>query len=159
MGTGPKFAANFDSFPLEQHHQLINVNVIAGVVLSHIALPGMKQRGRGLVVNVSSVFGLTAVPTVLMYGATKAFVYSFSEALREELKPFGVECQTVTPHFVATTLTDTFSRTVLGRVICVKVENYGRFLTMTLGKTPQTTGYWAHALLVITSYNFIKMLK
>lgn len=148
VGIGTRFGAYFDSFPLELHRNLINVNIAAAVLMSYIALPGMKRRGRGLLINLSSVSGLAPVPTVTAYGASKAFIYSFSEALRLELAPFGVEVQTVTPNVVATRMTESFSFGSFGSILSVPVDTFGKFLTMTIAKTGLTTGHWKHGIAV-----------
>ncbi|XP_058818547.1 hydroxysteroid dehydrogenase-like protein 1 [Topomyia yanbarensis] len=148
VGTAFKTPAYFDTCTLSQHQLTVNVNINAAVMLSHIILPRMKQRRRGLVINLASITALFPLPTALMYGATKAFMASFSNALREELAGFGIECQTVTPSFVATRLTEEFRAGWFGRIISTELETFGSFLTMTVGKTALTSGYWLHGLQV-----------
>jgi short-subunit dehydrogenase len=72
------------------------------VRLAHAALAAMRERGHGTIVNVSSVAGLQATPGNATYGATKAFVASFSEALHEEAKRSGVTVTAVLPGFTRT---------------------------------------------------------
>jgi len=73
------------------------VNVAAVVDLTHMFLPAMLQRGHGAVINVASTAGLQPLPHMAIYGATKAFVISFSEALRQEVKGHGVNVVGVCP--------------------------------------------------------------
>lgn len=80
----------------------IRLNVVALVRLTHAALGPMLERGRGAVMNVSSVAGLQATPGNATYGATKAFVASFSEAVHEELVGTGVSLTVVLPGFTRT---------------------------------------------------------
>ena len=80
----------------------IAVNVVAVVRLTHAALGGMLARGRGAVLNISSVAGLQATPGNATYGATKAFVASFGEAVAGELAGTGVSLTTVLPGFTRT---------------------------------------------------------
>lgn len=80
----------------------IGVNVTAVVRLTHAALGGMLARGRGAVLNVGSVAGLQATPGNATYGATKAFVASFGEAVAGELAGTGVTLTTVLPGFTRT---------------------------------------------------------
>ena len=75
----------------------IAVNVTAVVRLTHAALDGMLARGHGAVMNISSVAGLQATPGNATYGATKAFVASFGEAVAGELAGTGVTLTTVLP--------------------------------------------------------------
>lgn len=75
----------------------IRVNVLAVVRLTHAALPGMVRRGRGAVINVSSTAAFAPCPRFAVYGATKAFLNSFTEALHAELRGSGVRVQALCP--------------------------------------------------------------
>lgn len=98
FGTyGPLVQADID---VEQRE--IAVNVTAVVRLTHAAVGAMVARGRGAVMNVSSVAGLQATPGNATYGATKAFVASFGEAVAGELAGTGVTLTTVLPGFTRT---------------------------------------------------------
>jgi short-subunit dehydrogenase len=80
----------------------IRVNVVAPVRLTHAALGPMLARGHGTILNVSSVAGLQAKPGNATYGATKAYVASFSESVHEELAGTGVTVTAVLPGFTRT---------------------------------------------------------
>ena len=80
----------------------IAVNVTAVVRLTQAALRAMCARGRGAVMNVGSVAGLQATPGNATYGASKAFVASFGEAVSGELAGTGVTLTTVLPGFTRT---------------------------------------------------------
>ena len=80
----------------------IAVDVTAVVRLTHAALRGMIPRGRGAVMNVSSTAGLQATPGNATYGASKAFVATFGEAVAGELAGTGVTLTTVVPGFTRT---------------------------------------------------------
>jgi uncharacterized protein len=73
------------------------VNIEALTQLAHAVLPGMIRRGRGGIVNVSSLAGMLPIPDFAVYAATKAYVTSFSEALRFELRDHGVRVLAVCP--------------------------------------------------------------
>ena len=74
----------FDERPPERETQMVDLNVRAVVDLTRLFLPGIVARGRGGVLNVSSTAAFQPVPFMATYGATKAFVLSFSEALWAE---------------------------------------------------------------------------
>jgi len=93
---------DFADLDLDGETREIAVNVTAVVRLTHAALGGMLARGRGAVMNVSSVAGLQATPGNATYGATKAFVASFGEAVAGELAGTGVTLTTVLPGFTHT---------------------------------------------------------
>ncbi|MFI5396618.1 MAG: SDR family NAD(P)-dependent oxidoreductase [Candidatus Binatia bacterium] len=80
----------------------IRLNVVALVRLTRAALPRMIARGRGAIVNVSSMAAFQPGPYMATYGATKAFVNSFTEALHEELRGTGVRVQVLCPGFTRT---------------------------------------------------------
>jgi short-subunit dehydrogenase len=98
MGTYGKFV----ELSREGEAREIRLNVLALVQLSHAALSGMTGRGRGGIINVSSLAGHQPTPLNATYGATKAFVTSFSQALHEELRGTGVKVMVLCPGFTRT---------------------------------------------------------
>lgn len=81
---------------------MLKVNIEALTHLSHLVAPGMAERGRGAILNVSSLAGTLPVPDFAVYAATKAYVSSFSEALRIELAESGVDVMHLCPGPVKT---------------------------------------------------------
>jgi short-subunit dehydrogenase len=94
----------FFELDLERETDVIRINVIAGVRLTRAALATMLPRRRGGIVNVASLYGYTPIPFCANYGATKAYLISFTEALYEELRGTGVRIQVVCPGFTRTDL-------------------------------------------------------
>lgn len=76
---------------------MLRVNVEALTHLAHLLLPGMIHTGGGAILNVSSLASLLPIPDFAVYAATKAYVTSFSEALRIELRDHGIEVLAVCP--------------------------------------------------------------
>jgi len=69
---------------------MLQVNIVALTELTHLFLPGMRQRKQGWILNVASTASFQPGPLMSVYYATKAFVLSFSEGLAEELRNDGV---------------------------------------------------------------------
>jgi short-subunit dehydrogenase len=97
----------FDTLPVEKELNEIQLNVATLVELTGRLVPAMVERGRGAVMNISSVGGFAPGPYMATYCATKAFVLNFSEALAAELKPTGVHVLCVCPGFTRTEFQDT----------------------------------------------------
>jgi short-subunit dehydrogenase len=76
---------------------MVATNCEAVVALTHHFLPGMAERGRGAVLNLASLIAFQPVPFQATYGATKAFVLSFTDALHEEMRGTGVTLTAVCP--------------------------------------------------------------
>jgi len=85
---------------------MLDVNVRAVVELTRVFLPGMRERGRGRIVNVASNAAFQPVPFLTVYAASKAFVLSFTEGLAEELKGTGVQVQALCPGLTRTEFLD-----------------------------------------------------
>ena len=92
----------FDTLPADRDHQEIMLNVAALERLTHLAVPGMLARGWGVIVNVASTAAFQPLPYMAVYGATKAFVLSFSEALWGEYRKSGLRVLAVCPGPTAT---------------------------------------------------------
>jgi short-subunit dehydrogenase len=88
---------------LDWYEQMLRVNVLACVWMTHAALPAMKQSG-GQLVAVSSLAGLTGVPGRIAYCTSKFAQTGFFEALRVELAPAGIAVTTIYPGVVATAI-------------------------------------------------------
>jgi short-subunit dehydrogenase len=104
--AGLGHTAPFDQQPLEVLRAMLDVNVRAVVELTRVFLPGMRERGRGRVVNVASNAAFQPVPFLSVYAASKAFVLSFTEGLAEELKGSGVQVQALCPGLTRTEFLD-----------------------------------------------------
>ena len=92
----------FHELAVDREEQEVQVNVLALLRLSSAALGPMVARGHGAVLNIASIGGLYPIPGSATYGATKAFVCSFSDALHEEVKGTGVTVTAALPGFTRT---------------------------------------------------------
>jgi short-subunit dehydrogenase len=92
----------FATLDADREEAEIRLNIMAPMRLTRAALPGMIARGRGAIINVSSLSAFVPGPYNATYGATKAFLNSFTEALHEELRGTGVRVQALCPGFTHT---------------------------------------------------------
>ena len=77
-------------------------NVFGLLAVTRAVLPGMRERGSGVVVNLSSIAGLVAAPFAGLYSASKHAVEALSESLHYEVAPFGIRVALVEPGGFAT---------------------------------------------------------
>ena len=88
---------DFAQLDLARQLNMIDLNIKTLVELTHRFLQPMRERKQGAIINVASTAGFQPVPFMATYGATKAFVLSFSEALWEENRPHGVHVMALCP--------------------------------------------------------------
>jgi short-subunit dehydrogenase len=98
---------DFAEAELDRQIDMINVHIIATVSLTHAALPGLTARGRGAIINVSSVAAFFPSPGGTTYSATKVYLNNFSEALNSELAGTGISVQALCPGFTYSEFHDT----------------------------------------------------
>lgn len=140
----------------ERQLNLVEVDVAAIVDLCTRFLPGMVERGRGAVLNVSSVAAFGPLPGQASYGAAKAFVASYTESLRSELRGTGVTATALCPGPVDTRLDvaagfrEGERKQVLPAVMWKSVDKVARAAVdgLAAGKGRVTPG-WANRLLVV----------
>jgi short-subunit dehydrogenase len=95
---------------IERDDRMIQVNIAALTFLTRQLLPQMIERKRGAILNVSSSAGFLPIPGMGVYAASKAYVNSFSEALRAELHNTGVTVTSLCPGPVHTEFGDAAAR-------------------------------------------------
>jgi len=100
--AGAGLAGVVEALPLEAWREHLEVNLLGAVAVCQAAIPRMRARGEGLLVNVSSMAGRVGLPFLAPYCAGKFALEGFSEALRFELKAHGVRVKLVEPGGVRT---------------------------------------------------------
>jgi hypothetical protein len=151
---------------------MINLNCHAPLVLTHEIAQGMRERGRGGVIFVSSVNGFCAARGMANYNATKAYDLLFAEGLAEELRPYGVDVQALCPggtltefhqvagldpgklgplaplvYVSATSVVATSLRT-LGRRVTVTPGILNKLMVLAMRLTPRRLSTWVFGSLV-----------
>lgn len=111
---------DFEGIPLKEQMNMIDLNCKALMAVTYITLEYMKEGSR--VYQLGSLSSFQPVPYITTYGATKAFVLSFTRALNVELKKRGIKCIAICPGWVKT---EFFDRAVKDDTI----KYYNKFFT------------------------------
>lgn len=131
----------------ERLWQIINVNIGAVTMMTHMLLPQMLQRGKGAIVNVAAGTCSRPMPQLAVYAATKAYVDLFSRAVEYECAGTGVVVQCLQPFYVMTAQTTRYGQTLSYRGAHIPTAAmYASHAVCTLGRSSRTTGYWPHTL-------------
>ncbi|XP_063567153.1 very-long-chain 3-oxoacyl-CoA reductase isoform X1 [Gorilla gorilla gorilla] len=123
--------------------KMININILSVCKMTQLVLPGMVERSKGAILNISSGSGMLPVPLLTIYSATKTFVDFFSRCLHEEYRSKGVFVQSVLPYFVATKLAK-IRKPTLDKP---SPEMFVKSAIKTVGLQSRTNGYLIHALM------------
>lgn len=99
-GSGFGKFGSFESIPLEEYENMIDLNAKSLVSMTYVTLPFMHEGAR--IYNIDSLSSFQPVPYINVYGATKALVLSFSRALNAELKERKIRVMAVCPGWVNT---------------------------------------------------------
>ncbi|MCZ6690613.1 MAG: SDR family oxidoreductase [Planctomycetota bacterium] len=103
--SGISMAGAVEDTSIEEAKLQFETNFFGTVRVCKAALPTMRQRQAGTIVNISSVAGIIALPFQALYSASKFALEGFSEALRIEVAPFGIRVVLVQPGDFSTNLT------------------------------------------------------
>lgn len=98
--AGVAYRAVLEHMTDEDEFQQTNINYLGPVSLIRLVMPYMRQTGRGKIINVSSVSGMLAMPTMASYSASKYALEGMSEALWYEARPLGINVTLIQPGFV-----------------------------------------------------------
>lgn len=94
-GSGDR--GTFSTSEFSRLNEMMQVNVVSLTLLTRKLLPGMIEAKRGAILNVSSCASFLPIPGMGVYAATKAYVTSFSEALRSEVRGSGITVTALCP--------------------------------------------------------------
>ena len=93
-----------ETLPLDRVQAMFETNLFGLMRMCQLVLPGMRRRGHGRIVNVGSMNGRLTFPGMGSYCATKHAIEATSDALRHEVRPFGVDVSLIQPGMVKTDL-------------------------------------------------------
>lgn len=94
----------YEQIPLQDCMDMIDLNCKALVAMTQLTIPYMRREGK--IVELDSLSAFQPVPYLNVYGASKAFVLSYSRALNQELRPKGIRVMAVSPGWVQTEFFD-----------------------------------------------------
>jgi NAD(P)-dependent dehydrogenase (short-subunit alcohol dehydrogenase family) len=95
-GLGP-----LEDFPLDDFTRVLDVNTLGPLRLAQAVVPGWRERGSGVLVNISSVQGRIGTPLEGVYAASKHALEAWSESLHYELGHFGIRVVIIEPGYIA----------------------------------------------------------
>nr|CAH7769033.1 unnamed protein product [Callosobruchus chinensis] len=126
------------------YDDLIACNVYSVTNMCRIVMPGMTERRKGVVVNISSTAAQIPSPMLTVYAATKSYVVKFSEDLATEYARYGITVQCLLPGYVVTNMSRIRSSTWMAPTPLKFVAEAMK----TIGVRERTTGYFPHTLLL-----------
>jgi 3-hydroxybutyrate dehydrogenase len=104
--AGIQFVAPVEEFPVEKWDAILAINLTSAFHTTAAALPGMKAKGWGRIVNVASAHGLTASPFKSAYVAAKHGIVGLSKTVALEVAGQGITCNAICPGYVLTPLVE-----------------------------------------------------
>lgn len=125
--AGVAFGGPLELVTIDEWRAQMEVNFIGQVAVTQALLPALRKR-RGRIVNITSIGGRLATPFLGPYNASKFALEAVTDALRQELRPFGVDVVAIEPGAVATPIWDKgreSAEEVTARMPAESVELYG----------------------------------
>jgi len=104
--AGMQHVAPVDQFPVDKWNLIIALNLTAAFHTTRLALPGMKEKGWGRIVNTASAHSLIASPNKSAYVAAKHGIAGFTKAVALETAQAGITANCISPGYVWTTLVE-----------------------------------------------------
>lgn len=104
--AGIQYVAPIEDFPAEKWDQIIAINLSSAYHTIHAALPGMKRRGFGRIINIASAHGLVASPYKSAYVAAKHGLVGLTKAVALEVAELNITCNAICPGYVHTLLVE-----------------------------------------------------
>lgn len=98
--AGISYRAVVEHMTEQDEFRQLATNYLGPVELIRLVVPGMRALGRGKIINISSVSGMLAMPTMASYSASKYALEGLSEALWYEMRPFGINVCLIQPGFI-----------------------------------------------------------
>ena len=120
--AGISYRADVEHMSDEEQLQQLATNYLGPLALIRLVLPHMRQQREGRIINISSVGGMMAMPTMSAYSASKFALEGASEALWYEMKPWNIKVSIVAPGFIRS---KSFENVYYSKESCVSATQHG----------------------------------
>ncbi|CAH1399639.1 unnamed protein product [Nezara viridula] len=157
VGTLQFVSQEYNEIEKESLWKEIDINCGALAMMTRIVLPKMKQKRKGLIVNMSSISSITTFPTMSLYAATKSFMNMFSVSIEVEVAPYNIRVQNLIPYFIETKLLQEGEEVIQNlkrkaKFMIPDAETYAKSAIYTLNTDYlMTTGYWPHVIMELAA--------
>lgn len=124
--AGSGFYGSLEDVPLTDGKNMFDVNLFGVARLIQLVLPGMRKNKSGKIVNISSIGGKVTTPMGTWYSASKFAIEGLSDALRTEVKQFGIDVIIIEPGGTQTEMSDTgmdYVKRVSGNTVYSNLAN------------------------------------
>jgi NAD(P)-dependent dehydrogenase (short-subunit alcohol dehydrogenase family) len=145
--AGIMYVGVTEAYSVKQAHEQMNTNYYGIIRVTQAVLPAMRKAGKGLIINTTSVAGRVSWPFFGTYNATKFAVEGYTQALKYEVAPSGVEVVLVEPGPFGTGLLDSIQAeartevlaeyTQLNEIKTAMITQFGQFLSTPEAPQPQ----------------------
>lgn len=143
VGMAYEHAEYFHLVDKSRIDSLIRINVFGTTEMTYLVLPGMVERKRGAIINVSSASSLVSEPLYAVYTGTKAYINNFSEALKFEYQQYNIDVQADLPGLVTSKL----SKVRHSSLFIPNPASYARSMASHFGYEAISVSYWTHAIM------------
>ena len=131
-GAGYGLLSAVELTPVEEARRQLDVNFFGTVMMTAAVLPVMRKQNKGRIVNISSLAAAAPLPFQAYYSVSKAAVDTYTDALRNEVKPYGIDCCCVLPGdtrtgFTAARRTIQDGSGTYGKRVAASLEKQSRF--------------------------------
>lgn len=104
--AGMELSGEFVDGDMQQHTALVQLNAMVPMQIANVFGKRLKERGKGGILFLSSLFGYQGIPYVANYAASKAYILTLGEALNIELSPYGVDVAVLSPGLTETEMSE-----------------------------------------------------
>lgn len=142
VGVCYSHAMIYDQLPISELESMINVNIRSTTLLTKSIIPLMREKKKGVVVNIGSLSSVSVCPLLSVYSASKSFIQQFTNSLYSEYINSGIFVQCITPGLVCSNM----SKINQPSPSTPSARVYVKSAIRSIGQDRFTTGYWSHQL-------------